>query len=235
MKGLSGHCWAFPRQEAELILQSHFPMTTEETALAKMEKHFHQEWRNIPPELQKWTDSSWLNATVLVCCSLLPNMHWSALTQNYTPAPQCWQTNSVCPGGPLGFDRGHWSTVILIQHQFKLIVWLKTRSRALSWVNTWETDFWHNDTCQVHDEPKAVSIPNWRCLSKAMHWEAVHIRGNTAVWNTFSHSFKGEVSKLLPILSFIWTGCHLQGRSEPLAQEKSPCFELQLLRSKKVS
>lgn len=142
-------------------------------------------------------DTTWLNSTVLVCCSLLPNVHWSALIQNYTPAPQCWQTNSVYPGGPLGFDRGHWSTVILIQYQFKHIAWLKTCSRAQSWGNTWEIDFWHNETCQVHAKPEAVSIPNWRCLTKAMHWGAVHRRENTAVWNTFSHSFEVEVSKLL--------------------------------------
>lgn len=216
MEGVSGNCWAFPTQETVLILQSSFPMNTKETALAKMEKHLHQEWRNIssicktfPPGLQKWMDYTWLKATVLMRCPLLPKVHWSPLIQNYTPAPQCWQTNSVCPGGPLGFDRGHWSTVILIQCQFKCIAWLKTCSWALSWGNTWETDFWH-DTCQVHAKPKAVSIPNWRCLTKAMPWEAVHGRDNIAVWNTFSHSFEVEISKLLPF----WASCEQDATSK---------------------
>lgn len=183
-------------------------------------------------------DTTWLNATVLVCCSLLPNVHWSALIQNYTPAPQCWQTNSVCPGGPLGFDRGHWSTVILIQHQFKHILpgWRPThehyhevtQERLTSDIMT-PAKFMLNQRLF----PCLIEGASPKPCTGRQFMEGRIQQCETPFLTPLRLRFQ-RLNSEAPILSFIWRGNHLQGRSELLAQEKCPHFELQLTRSKKV-
>lgn len=60
-------------------------------------------------------------------------------------------------------QEGHW---VLTEAIDSLWSWFNTNLNilpgwrpthgALSWGNTWETDFWHIDTCQVHAKPKLL-------------------------------------------------------------------------------
>lgn len=127
------YSWAFPSRWTELIPQSHFAVNTEETPLANTEKC------SFPADL--WQLASHPSPSVPgvgSCCSLLPNQHQSASIQSSTLVLQCWQSNSLHPGGHRALVRSTDPLWSWFQHQHKHIAWLKSCSQVQLWSRTEE-------------------------------------------------------------------------------------------------